>query len=326
MWDVESIGAEFSKVQPLFERLGRRVRELFEGDAKSSGIKAAITDRPKDVDSFVKKAIRKNYDDPMDQIRDKAGVRAIVVYQDDVSRVRDLIKDRFVVLHEEDKVAELGSTKLGYQGVHFEVMLKPGDLGEDHDLADLICEIQIHTRAQSAWAEVSHELVYKALPAPGPETERRVMLLQALMELFDREVGEIRIELLEASERKAARLLAVLEPHFLRLSGSLYDQELSMRVLDVVANLYEDESFGATEERLGTFITKNEQKLKQLFAGYREGGTGSNPLLLQPESMTIFERLEQDRFSVLDQWGESFDIRLLKRLADAWGIPLPENA
>lgn len=323
MSDVDALRGAFLTVEPTYAALGERVARLLDAGRTSRGIKGAVSWRCKDVDSFIKKAIRKGYDDPMTDIRDKVGVRIVLVYKGDVESIREVIRGSFVVLHEEDKIEELGTTKLGYQGVHFEVALKPDDFVGEEALQDLVCEIQIHTRAQNAWAEVSHELVYKSVARPPVEIERRVMLLQAIVEMFDREVEEIRNELMDSSERRTVKMLAILEPHFLRLSGSDYDQELSMRVLEWVEPLYEDMATDELEQRIDDFVTSNRTKLASLFASYQEVGGGTNPLLLQPESLPLFERLEHDMFAVLDGWDDRLDFRLLERLAASWGIALP---
>src|SRR5690606_19531847 len=131
--------------------------------------------RAKDVPNFVRKALRKGYPDPWESIRDKAGVRVLVPYHDLTSRVSEVIRETFTVTHEEDKRLDLAPDQLGYLGIHFEVVVPDAVLGGSHaDLSGLICEIQVHTRVQNAWSEVSHELIYKPAGEVDADVKRRV--------------------------------------------------------------------------------------------------------------------------------------------------------
>lgn len=321
---VDGLGEAYEREFPIYKRLAETVAGVLENRRSATGIKGSVSARPKNVESFVKKAIRKGYADPLKDIRDKAGVRIVIVYKDDVAKLRVLIRKAFVVHKEEDKEEELGSTLLGYQGVHFEAALRDEDAPVD-DLRGLLCEIQIHTQAQSAWSEVSHELIYKALPKPPVEIERRVMLLQALVEMFDREVENVRTTLMEMAERRAVRVLHFLEPHFSRMAGVAFDEQLSMSVLEIGVRLYGEDDEDTIVAHLTRFIDEKRDKLTDLFRDYREAGAGRNPLLLQPEAILLFERLEQDMFSVMDEWAEHFDLKLLEWLAESWGLTLPSS-
>jgi ppGpp synthetase/RelA/SpoT-type nucleotidyltranferase len=320
---AEELAEEYERVRPIYERLASRVAERLEEICGRAGIKGTVSWRHKDVDSLVKTAIRKRRRD-LDEIRDKAGARAVLVFLDDVEKLCDLIKESFQVLELDDKVKKLGAATLGYQGVHLEVQLLAEDTKSDADLEDLVCEIQIHTLAQHAWSEVSHVLIYKGIPGIPKATERRVMRLQVLAELFDSEVKSVREEIMKLSQRPAIRLLSYIEPRFGELAATTFDEELSVLILDAVADLYTDEELAHLDKVIGTFLATNESKLRDLYDSYRNDPSGRNPLLLQPESIVIFERLEKDRFTALDWWVDGgLEAQLLFRMAAAWGINMP---
>src|SRR6266511_2672933 len=73
--DLESIRKAYIAERPSYQRLGERVTGTLRSATRKRGIESHIDFRTKDVASFVKKCLRKPYTDPLNQIRDKAGVR-----------------------------------------------------------------------------------------------------------------------------------------------------------------------------------------------------------------------------------------------------------
>jgi ppGpp synthetase/RelA/SpoT-type nucleotidyltranferase len=99
--------------------------------------------------------------------RDLAGVRLIFYTNNDVDRFlsSSIVFDNFEVDRKATKihhpVEENGETR--YQAIHYTVLLNEAraTLPEYMDFAGLRCEIQIQTILVHAWAETSHDIIYK---------------------------------------------------------------------------------------------------------------------------------------------------------------------
>ena len=294
------------------------VQDVLAAGVKQQGIQCGLRCRTKDVASFLKKALRKGGEDPWEEIRDKAGVRAVVVYDEQVGRVREVIRTCFDVRQEEDKREWLTPETLGYLGVHFQVVLLDRDVEDKPDVKDLECEVQLHTRAQNLWATVSHELLYKAVSDPPGTVKRSIHRLMALLELFDEEVERCRDVALKQPGMEGAKMLAELERHFLRLTARGYDQQLSRQVIDVLRPLFTEGELATYRDRLDAFVASRQEKLQQLYEDYRDDDR--NPLMSQPESLLVFERLDSDKFNLVEAWAGRLPNTLLESLAAIWGV------
>lgn len=71
---------------------------------------------------------------------------------------------------------------------------------------------------------------------------------------------------------------------------------------------------------LDAFIAVNREKLVRIYRDYADDDR--NPMLMQPESLLVFERLEHDRFRLVDQWLKVLPMTWIEQLADIWGKPV----
>lgn len=322
MWvDIPELEQSFKRDQERYVRLAKVAKELLSEATRKTGIRCEVSSRAKDLESFVKKAFRKQYADPMRQIRDRAGVRIIVTYEHQVALVAKLIREIFEVVAEEDKHETLSADKLGYLGHHLDVQLLPGSTQGAQELEGLPCEIQVHTKLQNVWAEVSHELIYKARPSPPKMIERRILRLQTFVELFDEEVTRARKEILALPGKDAARLLENLDQHFYRFAGRDYDSELSLQILSTLGTLFDQEELDRIDQIIDVFITIHAERLQLLYEAHRNLQEPVELLLFQPEALLVFERLEHDPFILEEEWAKHYPPNLLEQLAIMWGKP-----
>jgi ppGpp synthetase/RelA/SpoT-type nucleotidyltranferase len=305
-----------------YERLGEWVSELIKPALKEAHVYVPFVEaRPKDVPGFLKKAFRKGYDDPMAEITDKSGVRVVVALKSDVAVVERIIDALFQVEERIDKEAELAPDTLGYLGVHFLVRPKAHTLQRDDlDLDGLICEIQIHTRAQNAWATVSHPLLYKpAGQAPPPPIARRVNRLVALVELFDNEVAEARRSVMAEPGYRQGAMLQPLEKEYFQFARADYDEDLSMNVLAVVAGAYTSDELERFPALIADFVQQNREYIAHIYAN--ASPESAYPLLFQPEALAVLERLQNAKAMLRAVWDETLPSRALDRLSEELGRP-----
>jgi hypothetical protein len=265
------------------------------------------------MSSFLKKSMREEYTAPWEEIRDKAGVRVITVYESQVSEIDALIRECFKVHHSEDKRRALAPDQLDYLGVHFEVSLLT-EISEP----PRVCEIQVHTRAQNLWATVSHDLLYKPPQEPPTDIKRPIYRLIALLELFDGEIQRARQELLNSPGYEVAQMLDTLEQQFYRFSAREGDPGLSRQIIASLQPLFGGQSPASYAVTLAAFVDVNREKLQEIFAEYADDDRVL--LLSQPECLVIFQQLTVDQFTLTDLWTRNLPPELLKSLADVWGV------
>jgi putative GTP pyrophosphokinase len=127
------------------------------------------------------------------QITDLIGIRVICPFVEDLATVEALIKEHFEVIETERK-GHYTFKEFGYESTHLIIQI-PNDIAQlsgGHIGCDVV-EIQIRTILQDAWAEVEHELVYKAEFNPfGTPMKRKLAAVNASLSLADIVFQEIR--------------------------------------------------------------------------------------------------------------------------------------
>ncbi len=185
----------FLEVQPHYEKLAEEVAYVLEKNIRTSDIEySAVTSRAKTMDSFCEKLKRKNYNDPLREITDIAGVRVVFLYPKDRPQLEKLIEKEFRVVDTDDK-AKGQSDRFGYRGLHYLVNLGKNASGARYDdLKGLVCEIQVHTVLQDAWAIVAAHLMYKQESDVPKELIENLKALSAQFMLTDRMFDQWRDE------------------------------------------------------------------------------------------------------------------------------------
>ncbi len=172
---------------------------------KKSGIDEVtkIEGRVKDKDECIKKFHRKyqNRLETVEQpyaiksfISDLIGIRIVCLYEDQISRLSDMLQQHFKILNITDKISSVGNTEefFGYKGLHLDLALNDemASLPKYLPYADNSFEVQIRSLIQDAWSVLDHKIKYKkSIPI---DLKRRINILSALFELADREFKEIR--------------------------------------------------------------------------------------------------------------------------------------
>lgn len=166
----------------------------------------SVTARVKDRVKLAEKLQRsgKNYAFLAD-VTDVIGVRVITHFEDEVDRIGSLVEREFDVNQEKsvDKRKVLDPDRFGYLSLHYICGLSADRLrlAENRRFKDLVCEVQIRSILQHAWAEIEHDLGYKSghgIPVP---IRRRFSRLAGLLEVADQEFAAIRDDLKDYEAR-----------------------------------------------------------------------------------------------------------------------------
>ena len=157
----------------------------------------SVKARVKDFESYFKKYIRYLKDEgdfsPDRLITDIIGVRIVCPFLEDLAMVEELLKANLEITEVQHKGGDHTYREFGYESIHLLIRI-PEDIARSAgDAACEIAEIQIRTILQDAWAEVEHELVYKAEfnPFDNP-MKRKLAAVNASLSLADIIFQEIR--------------------------------------------------------------------------------------------------------------------------------------
>lgn len=156
--------------------------------------------RVKSFDSYYRKVIRLKPDslqkNKLPVLTDMIGIRVICAFLEDLGVVEKQICEHYNVKEIERKGAEKTYREFGYESTHILIEI-PEEIKEKHFRKEipenLVCEIQIRTILQDAWAEVEHELVYKSEFSPFDlPLRRKLASMNASLSLADIIFQEIR--------------------------------------------------------------------------------------------------------------------------------------
>jgi putative GTP pyrophosphokinase len=214
----EGIRARYTEVEPRYKALTTKVRDLVAELIATERV-LSVTGRTKDQGSFVSKALRhddqgkQKYTDPFKDITDISGVRVICYTLSQATAVCDVIRSNFDVVEYIDKAAELrGKRKLGYTSIHLlsRFSADRARLPEYKSLEGLLCEIQVRTILQHAWAELEHRVQYKK-ESIDDNLYERFLALAGLIQIADREFEGI-VDINNGIEAKISADLQTSDP------------------------------------------------------------------------------------------------------------------
>jgi putative GTP pyrophosphokinase len=200
----------------ILAALETKLRAALEKDSLSPIIKGRV----KTFDSWYSKKIRllRNaraaHAHPI-PITDIVALRVVCPFLGDLKLAEASICSSLKVLDVERKGSERSFREFGYESIHLLVEL-PEDLREEaRDFDCFAFEVQLRTILQEAWAEVEHELVYKAEFTPFDEPmKRKLAALNANLSLSDiifQEILDYQRRLNTALERRRSAFYGKIE-------------------------------------------------------------------------------------------------------------------
>gem|GEM_PF-951075 len=213
MVDVERHVHAYEQGRPRYEVFEHKLADLLSELLDRTTVKLHVIEhRTKTPESFREKITRpgKSYSDPMEDLHDLVGLRAIVYYTDDVPKIEALIEKEFQVYRDEssDRSALYKPNEFGYLSVHYIVSLAPSRavLAEWNPYSEMKVEIQVRTVLQHAWAVISHALQYKREADVPDELKRKLFRVAGVFELVDEQFVEIKRQHLLIERRVALEL------------------------------------------------------------------------------------------------------------------------
>lgn len=181
--------------QAKYEKLCNESKYILSMELSNANIEfAQCISRFKTLRSFCEKISRRTYEDPFTDITDFSGVRVVYLYSTDKDAIERIIEREFEVIEKVDKVSTEEADRFGYGALHYLIKMKSNHSGARYDdLKDLVCEIQVRTILQDAWAIVAHHLSYKHESDIPKELRRKLNALSGLFETADDQFENIRL-------------------------------------------------------------------------------------------------------------------------------------
>lgn len=190
--DIDILREEYNSIRPAAQRLANTIvdqlKELVTTESITLGV--PLDFRIKEWSSVQDKIERNHlYLQTITELSDLIGIRIILLFQRDISRMCSSIANTFVVVSQEDTSDRLSEAQFGYRSLHY--ILKPPDawltMPTFRNCERFVIEIQIRTLAQHIWAAASHELQYKQEHNVPPPVRRSIHRVSALLETVDLE-------------------------------------------------------------------------------------------------------------------------------------------
>ena len=233
--------------------------------------------------SYLNKALYRNQEinNPLIDIWDKVATRIVLLKSDDVKTIADAIQD-----HPKWKAEITKTIKqeiqdkpkiFDYQSLH--VVVWPTNEYEPDDTLrrSLSCEIQIRTLLQHAFAEVSHDSVYKGLYKNDREIIRHLSKSMALMEVTDDYFVDL-FNMMQEETRITTNLLNELTIQFLHFAPDFNRQsDVDYELTDSLLALYNEKEFDINQ--LPAFLKTYHKRLQEAIIP-RNGLLFQQPIVL----------------------------------------------
>lgn len=227
----DELSNSYKSYYPIFTKLLHGI-ELTVKSKLQTHSEPTIKTRIKSFDSYYRKIIRVQpeslYQKKFPVLTDLIAMRIICPFLDDLSVVEQNLKDSFSIIEVERKGAERSYSEFGYESIHILIEI-PQKIKETVPLRrfpeGLICEIQIRTILQDAWAEVEHELIYKSAFSPFDlPLRRKLASMNASLSLTDILFQEVR-----DYQRKLNNELAKRREDFYRQADVLTSNKINAK-------------------------------------------------------------------------------------------------
>jgi ppGpp synthetase/RelA/SpoT-type nucleotidyltranferase/regulator of sirC expression with transglutaminase-like and TPR domain len=209
--------AEYNQFAAEYELAAHRVSGQLGKLFHHAGINASIKFRIKSFESYFNKLLRiRGENGHRTALTDVVGFRIICPFIADLDAVESILRTHFKIIEREVKGEENSFREFGYASTHLMIDLAHELPAKPMRAVRRVAEVQLRTILQDAWAEVEHELIYKAgaslLDAP---VKRKLASLNATLTLSDIIFQEIRDYVREVHQhedrRKASIQAKVLE-------------------------------------------------------------------------------------------------------------------
>lgn len=274
--------------------------------------------RVKEEQSLLDKAFhrKKLYSDPYNDIEDKVGARFVVLLSEDIEKICEVIENSdkwsFNSCKNYNYEREQHPLLFTYQSMHY--ILRPKHALKHNDIeipCQTPCEVQVRTILQHAYAELSHDSIYKSKKIVQPSVQRTVAKSMALIETTDGFFSEV-VNELNKGPLQECRTDKKLDSIYSSIIGiPPHNQKSSIAVWDAFEDLLEED----LAEKIESFIRK-----KSVIAPIVMEKRIENNFYNQSIVFFVYWLLQHKKARLLRDW--PLPIETLSPLASDIGISL----
>lgn len=256
----EAFLKKYEEEKPMFETWGKYVQNYIYEKLKlqhediSKIIKIKCEPRVKEDASIIAKAfLRKNYTNAYEEITDKVGIRFVVMVDRHIDIIRNIIEESSVWNYSKDQDYEETIKNhpdiFAYQSVHY-IVRNRDNIKYDGILIKegTPCEIQIRTLEQHAYAELSHDYIYKQEDKIDPLTKRCMARSMALNETADELFSRV-YDMIENEKRRYYDLVKYLKSKY---TFSNYNEKIDRSIYECLESMIE--RYDINEEKVNMFL------------------------------------------------------------------------
>ncbi len=313
----QQIRNTYESYRDYFNEIMSQVVDRLQKNIKLSA-QPTYKSRVKSFDSYYKKVLRlkpKQAECQTDLIylTDMMGIRMICAFLEDINIGLEQIKKLFEIKEVEVKGAEKKFSEFGYESIHVLVKIpdefKPKLEGKYEGLKaisdEIVCEIQIRTILQDAWAEVEHELIYKTEFNPFDiPLRRKLASINASLTLADITFQEIR-----DYQNKLQKALDIRRRSFYSQADNLLNENPEPKAEDInrvtpfVQGTIDDMLLKAIEAHNQGRLQEAVDIYTQIIAAVPKGQNSINAVIRKHRGMAYFAMNKLDQ--ALDDFEQS---------------------
>ncbi|MDR2068841.1 MAG: tetratricopeptide repeat protein [Spirochaetaceae bacterium] len=271
--DRNSLQGIYEKYQEIRAMVSKDLENLIEEAVFRLPSRPTVKGRIKDFASYYKKYIKILKENACSEvpplITDLIGIRIVCPFIDDIPIVEEVIKRKCDVIEVDRKGADYTFKEFGYESTHLLINIPDTILEERGSCGIGVAEIQIRTILQEAWAEVEHELVYKAEFTPFDEPmKRKLAAVNASLALADITFQEIRNyqrQLNGELEKRRGSFFKKIEES---IDGRLFSEEQQMEEENYRAEPLPAEKVSIDDLLLNALYAHNKNKFDEAIRFY----------------------------------------------------------
>lgn len=279
-------------------------------------IKIPIYPRLKEDHSIIAKAFYrgKNYENPIDDITDKVGIRIVVLIIDDIEYIKSVVEKSSIWEYSKDRDFEDEREKdpalFQYQSVHYVVRNKKEILLDSVRIPKgTPCEIQIRTLLQHSYSELTHDTIYKSNKKRDVDIYRYIARSMALIETTDNIFREVN-SMITKQDDKIKELLEQLKIEYTNISEFVEDDYIVNKIIES----YEDQIKDIDLQKLKKFFCDNRKLLSNIIPELSEEYIIFKNYII----LLIFYLVNEKQFITKKNW--PFTDNVLEPIYTVWGF------
>lgn len=310
--DEHKARTDFEGLKPALSDWGKYVDEILNEYLTTTfpsreHVQQSACHRVKSIESYCEKVLhRKAYDNPLLDTTDKVGTRIILLTKDDVQKVSDFIlecKKWCFVDRSRDSLSEIiaNPEMFTYQSEHF--IIRPlDDYATEVDRKLLTCEIQVRTILQHAYAEISHDTIYKKAVGDNPKVKRMLASSMALIEAADEKFCQIYSVM--ASERTPDMEFQETLISLYKECVSQYDENTyRIDIANMLLKIYSKSERDAMGKNIKDFFLSEKEMIASAIDTYQS----QSVLFRQPIVIVAFYGIINCQQKLYNEWPFSYE-------------------